>query len=93
MSLDTFKSSEGQIPEVDPSKLDNISSIVTTYESRQDLMTRNVINFLYDNKTDFVFMDIWSFINGKVDKDAFFGFDKDKVIATCKNILKYFESR
>lgn len=88
--MSVFNSEENNIPEVDPSKLDNISSIVTTFESSKDLMTRNVINFLYDNRTDYVFLDIWSYVNGKVDKDALFGFDKEKMISSCKNILKYF---
>jgi hypothetical protein len=88
-----FESQENEIPEIDVSKLDNISSIVTTYESHKDLMTRNVINFLFDKKSDYVFLDIWSFVNGKVDKEALFGFDKEKVISTCKNVLSYFQEK
>lgn len=86
----TFQSPQGQVPEVDPSKLDSISTLVTTFEER-DLVTRNIMNFLYDNKTDYVFIDFWSLVNGKPVVDMLVGYDREKIIATCKNILDYFQ--
>lgn len=88
--MSEFGSEKGKIPEADPTKMDNITSLVTTFEEN-DLMTRNIMNFLYDRKTDYVFIDFWSLINGKPMVDFLVGYDKDKIISICQNILKYFE--
>lgn len=84
-----FHSKDGKIPEVDLRKMDNISTLVSTFEER-DLVTRNILNFFFDKQTEYVFIDIWSYINGETKFDNLLGFDKDKLIAICQNILDYF---
>ena len=86
-----FESDKGDIPSIDVRKLDYIISLITTFEEKDDLMTRNVINYYYDNKNDYVFMDIYVLLNNLVISDTLLGFNKDKIINICKNILKYFE--
>jgi hypothetical protein len=87
-----FRSSKGDIPEIDPSKLDLIISLMTTFESN-DLHTKNVINFKYDNKRDYVFLEMLSVHNGMKLVDYIFGYDKEKIVNVCKNILEYFEQQ
>jgi predicted SnoaL-like aldol condensation-catalyzing enzyme len=87
-----FESELNKIPEVDPTKLDNITTLVTTFEEK-DLVTRNVMNFLYDEKTDYVFIDFWSLVNGKSVSDFITGYDKNKVLTVCENIINYFKNK
>jgi hypothetical protein len=87
-----FKSPKGEIPELDPSKLDLIISLLSTFESN-DLHTRNAINFRFDPKTDYVFLEILAIHNGMKLIDYILGYDKDKVINVCKAILEYFEQK
>lgn len=87
-----FKSSKGEIPEIDPSKLDLIISLLTTFESN-DLHTRNAINFRYDSKSDYVFLEILAIHNGMKLIDYILGYDKEKIIHACKTILGYFEQQ
>lgn len=86
---DIFKSEKGDIPEVDLNGTDLITSLVTTFESN-DLHTRNTINFLYDKNSQYVFLDILAIHNGMKLADIVFGFDKEKLISMCQNILDYF---
>jgi len=88
----TFRSSKGDIPEIDPSKLDLIISLMTSFESN-DLHTKNVINFKYDNKRDYVFLEMLSVHNGMKIVDYIFGYDKEKIVNVCQNILEYFEQQ
>lgn len=88
----TFRSPKGEIPEIDPAKLDLIASLITTFESN-DLHTKNVINFRYDKKTDYVFLDMLAIHNGMSLIDYVLGFDKEKIINVCKNILEYFSTK
>lgn len=87
-----FKSSKGELPEIDPSKLDLIISLLSTFESN-DLHTRNAINFRFDPKTDYVFLEILSIHNGMKLIDYILGYDKEKIITVCKSILEYFEQK
>jgi hypothetical protein len=87
-----FKSSKGELPEIDPTKLDLIISLLSTFESN-DLHTRNAINFRYDPKTDFVFLEILSTHNGMKLIDYILGYDKDKITNVCKTILEYFDKK
>ena len=89
MSGAIFRSGKGDIPEIDPSKIDLIISLLTTFESN-DLHTRNAINFRYDKKTDYVFLEILSMHNGMKLVDYTFGYDKEKMVNVCKGILDYF---
>jgi len=88
--MSTFNSSEGEVPNVDLNKMENISSLVTTFEDK-DLITRNVLTYYFDKKTDYVFIDFWSYVNGKPVADNLVGFDKDKVISLCENIINFFK--
>jgi len=90
--MNIFKSQKGDIPEADPLKLDPIISLLTTFESN-DLHTRNLINFKYDREHDYVFLEILSEHNGVKLVDHLFGYDKEKIINVCKNILEYFENK
>lgn len=85
-----FESPESEVPEVDLRKMENVSSLVSTFEGK-DLMARNVLNFFHDKRTDYVFIDIWGYVNGKPVFDQLVGFDKDKVVSLCRNIIEYFE--
>jgi len=87
-----FKSSKGDIPEIDPSKFDLIISLLTTFESN-DLHTRNAINFRFDKKTDYVFLEITSMHNGMKLIDYILGYDKEKIINVCQEIIRYFEEK
>lgn len=88
----TFRSSKGDIPELNPNTLDMIVSLLTTFESN-DLHTRNAINFKYDKNNDYVFLEILAIHNGMKIVDYLFGYDKDKIINVCKNILDYFSEK
>lgn len=88
----SFKSPKGEVPEIDPSKLDLIISLLTTFESN-DLHTRNVINFRYDKSRDYVFLEIVSVHNGMRVVDCIFGYDKEKIVNVCKSVLDYFEQQ
>ncbi len=87
-----FESPKGEIPEIDPSKLDLIISLVTTFESN-DLHTRNVINFRFDKNRDYIFLEIFSVHNGMKIVDCILGYDKDKISHVCKSILNYLENQ
>jgi len=87
-----FRSQKGDIPEINPENFDLIISLLSTFESN-DLHTRNAINFRFDEKTDYVFLEILAIHNGMKLVEYVFGYDKEKVITVCKNILKYFESK
>jgi hypothetical protein len=89
--MSVFKSPKGEIPEIDPKRLDLIISLLTTFESN-DLHTRNNINFKYDETTGYVFLEILAEHNGMKIVDHLFGYDKDKIINLCKHILEYFET-
>jgi hypothetical protein len=88
----SFKSPKGEIPEIDPNKLDLITSLLTTFESN-DLHTRNALNFRYDHKTDYVFLELLAVHNGQELVDYVFGYDKEKMVNVCNQILDYFSSR
>jgi hypothetical protein len=88
----TFRSTKGDIPDMDPSKLDMIVSLLTTFESN-DLHTRNAINFKYDPKIDYVFLEILAIHNGMRIVDIIFGYDKEKIVNVCKHILDYFSEK
>ena len=88
-----FKSEKNQIPEADPTTMDNITSLVTTFEEKRDLVTRNVMSFLHDKKNDYIFIDIWCLVNNTPVKDLLIGFDKDKILTVCRNIIKFFEDK
>lgn len=90
--MSTFESPKGEIPEIDPTKIDLIISLLSTFESN-DLHTRNAINFRYEPKLDYVFLEILSMHNGMKIVDCIFGFDKEKIINVCQSILEYFENR
>jgi hypothetical protein len=85
-----FSSPKGEIPEIDITKLDLIISLLSTFESN-DLHTRNAINFRYDKTKDYVFLEILSMHNGEKQADCILGYDKDKIINVCRNVLDYFE--
>jgi hypothetical protein len=85
----TFRSSKGEIPEIDPARLDLIVSLLTTFESN-DLHTRNAINFKYDRSSDYVFLEILAIHNGMNLIDYVLGYDREKVVNVCKSILEYF---
>jgi hypothetical protein len=87
--MSTFSSPKGEIPEIDPNKLDLIISLLTTFESN-DLHTKNAINFRYDKERDYVFLEMLSIHNGMKLVDYVFGYDKEKILNVCKNILSYF---
>jgi len=87
-----FKSPKGEIPEIDPKKFDLIISLLTTFESN-DLHTRNAINFRYDEKNDYIFLEILAIHNGSKLIDYILGYDKEKIVNVCKTILEYFEDR
>ena len=87
-----FQSEQGQIPEIDPSKFESIAALVNTFE-QNDLITRNVIDFKYDSNTDYVFINLWSLINNKSETDILLGFNKEKVITLCYDVLAYFENK
>ena len=87
--MSTFSSSKGEIPEIDPSKLDLIISLMTTFESN-DLHTRNAINFKYDRTRDYVFLELLAEHNGMKLIDYLFGYDREKITNACREILKYF---
>jgi len=87
-----FQSEQGQIPEIDPSKFESIAALVNTFE-QNDLITRNVIDFKYDSNTEYVFINLWSLLNGKSEIDVLLGFNKNKVITLCQNVLAYFENQ
>ncbi|MDD5649342.1 MAG: hypothetical protein PHF86_02845 [Candidatus Nanoarchaeia archaeon] len=87
-----FKSPKGEIPEIDVTKLDLIISLLSTFESN-DLHTRNAVNFRYDKKRDYVFLDIMSIHNGEKVADCVLGFDKEKVCNVCQSVLDYFETK
>jgi hypothetical protein len=73
----SFKSPKGEIPEIDPNKLDLITSLLTTFESN-DLHTRNALNFRYDEKTDYVFLELLAVHNGQEILDYFSSRDGKK---------------
>lgn len=87
-----FRSSKGDIPQVDSTKFDLIISLLSTFESN-DLHTRNAINFKYDEKTDYIFLEILSIHNGMKLIDYILGYDSEKIVNVCKNILEYFEAK
>ena len=84
-----FESQDGQVPEIDLRRLDHITSIITTFEEK-DLKTQNVISFYYDKEHEYVFLEVKSNINKKV-VDNIFGYDKEKIITICDNLLSYFK--
>lgn len=88
----TFRSPKGDIPEIDPAKFDLIASLITTFESN-DLHTKNVINFRYDKNTDYVFLDILAIHNSMNLIDYILGYDKEKIINVCRNIIEYFSTK
>ena len=45
----------------------------------------------YDRTRDYVFMDLMADVNGKRIADYLAGWDKDKILTFCKNVIKYFE--
>lgn len=90
--MSTFSSSKGEIPEIDPRELELIISLITTFESN-DLHTRNAINFRYDKKRDYVFLEMLAIHNGTTLVDYLFGYDKEKIINSCKEILIFFEAK
>ena len=85
----SFNSPKGEIPEIDPTNLDLIISLMTTFESN-DLHTKNAINFKYDKTRDYVFLELLAIHNGVRLVDYIFGYDKEKIVNVCKNILEYF---
>lgn len=87
--MNIFESPKGEIPEIDPSKMDLIISLMTTFESN-DLHTRNAINFKYDRERDYIFLELLAIHNGMRLVDYIFGYDKEKIINVCKNIIEYF---
>lgn len=89
--MPVFNSEDGKIPEIDLRRTDHISSIITTFEAK-DLKSENVTSFYFDRKTQYVFLELLSSINNKKVVDQIFGYDKEKIISTCKNILAYFEN-
>ena len=88
--MPVFESKNGEIPEIDPRKFDHISSIITTFEEK-DLKTQNVVSFFFDKRSQYVFMELLSDINGRRVIDNIFGYDKEKIISTCENVLNYFK--
>ena len=84
-----LESPEGEVPEIDLKKLDHITSLVTTFED-VDLKTKNVMNFYYDSKRDYVFLELLAYANEKKVADYIFGYDKEKILSTSQNIIKYF---
>jgi hypothetical protein len=78
-----------KIPEIDLRKLDHITSLATTFENKE-LKTKNVLNFYYDSSRDYIFLEVKSELNGKTIADDIFGFDKDKLLSTSENLIKYF---
>lgn len=90
--LSTFESPKGEIPEVDPDKLDLIISLMTTFESN-DLHTENALNFRYDPKSDYVFLELFAVHNGQTLIDYVFGYDREKMINVCNQILYYFSEK
>jgi len=90
--MSIFKSQKGDIPEIDPSRFEQIVSLVTTFESN-DLHTRNVINFAYDESSDYVFLEMLSTHNGQRLIDYILGYDKDKIVNVCEQILTFFKNK
>jgi hypothetical protein len=89
--MSTFHSEDGKIPEIDLKKLDHITSIITTFEEK-DLKTKNTISFFFDKNNDYVFLELQSSVNGKVIVDDTFGYDKEKILTICNNLLSYFKN-
>jgi hypothetical protein len=87
-----FKSEENSVPEVDLRKLDHIAALITTFEQK-DLKTKGVVCFYYDKKHEYVFLEVMADVNGRIIMDDVMGFDKEKVINLCKNVIKYFEEK
>jgi len=87
-----FKSEENLVPEIDLSKLNHIAALITTYEQK-DLKTKGVLTLHHDKKNDYVFIEVTADVNGKVLMDDIMGFDKDKVITLCKNVIDFFERK
>lgn len=90
--MSIFKSQKGDIPEIDPGRFEQIVSLVTTFESN-DLHTRNVINFAYDENSDYVFLEMLSTHNGQRLIDYILGYDKDKIVNVCEQILTFFKNK
>ena len=86
-----FESEEGKVPEIDLRKLNTISSLITTFE-RKDLKTNNIVTFYYDNTRDYVFLELLSTVNNKVVIDDVMGYDKDKILALCQNVIDFFKN-
>ena len=87
-----LQSEEGKIPEVDLSKLDHISALITTFEQK-DLKTYSTISLFYDKINDYVFLELFASVNNQVAIDDVVGFDKEKMVNLCKNVIRYFENK
>ena len=87
-----FESYKGEIPEIDPTKLDLIISLLTTFEAN-DLHTRNAINYYYDKSRDYIFLEVISIHNGQKVVDSFFGYDREKITNVCNHLLSYFKDK
>jgi hypothetical protein len=88
----SFKSEENNVPEVDLRKLDHIVALVITFEQK-DLNTKGVVCFYYDKKHEYVFLEVTADVNNRTIMDDVMGFDKEKVINLCKNVIDYFEKK
>jgi hypothetical protein len=87
-----MKSKEGEVPEVDPRKLDHITSIITTFEQR-DLKAQSSLSYYYDKSNDYIFLELVGVINGQRVADQVFGFDKEKILTACDNLKKFFADK
>ena len=85
-----FDSEENRVPEINLRRMDLISSLITTFE-RNDLESKNSMNMYYDKTRDYVFMDLVADVNGKRIADYLAGWDKEKILNFCNNVIKYFE--
>ena len=88
--LSEFDSEDGEVPEINFKEMDLISSLITTFEAK-DLKSKNTMNMYYDPDRDYIFMDLVADVNGERIADYLAGWDKDKIVNFCKNIIKYFD--
>ena len=86
-----FKSENNDVPEIDLRRLEHIAALITTFEQK-DLKTNGVISFHYDKRNDYIFLEVTADVNNKRVADHIMGFDREKVVNLCKNVISFFEN-
>jgi len=90
--MSEFKSEENNVPDIDLRKLNHIAALITTFEQK-DLKTTGTFSLYYDKKNDYVFFEVTADVNNKRVVDDIMGFDKEKVLNLCKNVIDFFEDK